>query len=459
MSLALGEVELDLETSAVFGNLAKDSAQAFAAALTGLSPAVHPTAADPERPPKAPKLELGKRGRPSDSSYSGGRNHGQGQGNKGQGKGGKGGKTSPQVTALVKAMGRLVIRQETQLQILKQNSAWWVYLQPGVNGPIPVLFKAAEKYKEQAKVKFMEAPIRVVLLSTGQSGGPADHRHANPTGGPPTRGAGQRSPEASSSVLRLTLHDPAHQSYINAFVQTYLWCFSLLQVPEFQVFGSRVQAWRDVLYSTQANLVVSRLPAWRGLLKGWRRPASPHDVVEFCSHLLQVMQPPILQAGWESRALSGEAAFIVHAAGMLTAPLALQIQPDHCTVQDCIDSWHAQASTHALTTAASCLILSLARYGGSHGGAVRSNQSLVLPATLTVPVFGRGIKCFRAKYHAVGFILHSGPSPTEGRYSAILRTKLDCDRGSCRMVQTGRQAVHTAAAQLCLPKLLFADAH
>ena len=84
MSLALGEVELDLKTSAVFGNLAKDSAQAFAAALTGLSPAVHPTTADPERPRKAPKLELGKRGRPSDSSHFGGRNQGQGQGNTGK---------------------------------------------------------------------------------------------------------------------------------------------------------------------------------------------------------------------------------------------------------------------------------------------------------------------------------------------------------------------------------------
>ena len=44
MSIALGEVELDLETNAVFGNLAKDSAQAFAAALTGLSPVAHPPA-------------------------------------------------------------------------------------------------------------------------------------------------------------------------------------------------------------------------------------------------------------------------------------------------------------------------------------------------------------------------------------------------------------------------------
>ena len=147
------EADVDLAVEAVFGNLAKDSAKNFAAALMGQ---------ESERPPKAAKLELGKRGKPSDSSHVGGRNS-QGQGSKGQGKGNK---TSPQLTTLVKAMARLAIRQETQLQILKQNSAWLVYLQPGTNGPIPVLFRAAEQYKELAKVKFMEAPVRAVLLST-----------------------------------------------------------------------------------------------------------------------------------------------------------------------------------------------------------------------------------------------------------------------------------------------------
>ena len=240
MSIALGEVELDLETNAVFGNLAKDSAQAFAAALTGLSPAVHP--------------QLGKRGRPSDSSHSGGRNHGQGQGSKGQGKGGKGGKTSPQVTALVKAMGRLVIRQETQLQILKQNSAWWVYLQPGVNGPIPVLFKAAEKYKEQAKVKFMESPIRAVLLST----------------------------------LFLTL---SH-------------CLQTLSTDANQQKSARDKGWL-----TQGN--------------EWRYQKWDAD-----NQVLHVMQPPILQAGWESSALSGEAAFTV-----LCTFRFLQI-PEECLAAD-----------------------------------------------------------------------------------------------------------------------------
>ena len=159
MSLALGEVELDLETNAVFGNLAKDSAQAFAAAFTGLNSA----AGEPERTQSSqagawqartalrqltlwrtqPKSgdQGARQGRAGGQDLSSSYRSGQGHGQVGDPPG-------------------------NSTQILKQSSAWWVYLQPGANGPIPVLFKAAEKYKEQAKTKFMEAPIRAVLLST-----------------------------------------------------------------------------------------------------------------------------------------------------------------------------------------------------------------------------------------------------------------------------------------------------
>eukprot|EP00439_Symbiodinium_sp_Y106_P007571 s10048_g1.t1 len=130
------EQDVDIAVETVFGNLARNSAQSFAAAL------LEPSQTESERPPKAAKVELGKRGRPSDNSNSGGRS---GPGHKGQGKGGH--KAQPQMAALVKAMGKLLIRQETQLQILKQNSAW-------------------QAYKEQAKTKFMEAPVRAVLLRT-----------------------------------------------------------------------------------------------------------------------------------------------------------------------------------------------------------------------------------------------------------------------------------------------------
>ena len=63
-------------------------------------------------------------------------------------------------------MGRLIIRQETQLQVLKQNSAWTLYLKPGPSGPVALLYKTAERYKEESKTKFMDTPVRAVLLHT-----------------------------------------------------------------------------------------------------------------------------------------------------------------------------------------------------------------------------------------------------------------------------------------------------
>ncbi|CAE7236597.1 unnamed protein product [Symbiodinium necroappetens] len=71
-----------------------------------------------------------------------------------------------QYQPLVKAMARLIIRQETSIQILKQNSAWDVYLQPGQQGPLPMLFRASEAYRTEAKNKRMECPLRAQLLHT-----------------------------------------------------------------------------------------------------------------------------------------------------------------------------------------------------------------------------------------------------------------------------------------------------
>ncbi|CAE7707358.1 acnA, partial [Symbiodinium necroappetens] len=151
---------LDQEIKEVFGDLAQNSLQGFGDALFGTGsplPNVGP-------PTKAAKLEgaPGKRQRPSDSGSSTGSNHQWGS-NKGRGKGNK---NQPQLHALVHAMGRLIIRQETQLQILKQNSAWTLYLKPGPSGPVALLYKTAEKYREESKTKFMDTPVRAVLLHT-----------------------------------------------------------------------------------------------------------------------------------------------------------------------------------------------------------------------------------------------------------------------------------------------------
>ncbi|CAE7507218.1 unnamed protein product, partial [Symbiodinium necroappetens] len=78
----------------------------------------------------------------------------------------RGGPKGDKQQSLVKAMARLVLRQETNLQVLKQNSAWDVYLQPGPQGPLPMLFRASETYRSEAKSRRMDCPLRAQLLHT-----------------------------------------------------------------------------------------------------------------------------------------------------------------------------------------------------------------------------------------------------------------------------------------------------
>ena len=107
----------------------------------------------------APVGGLGKRPRPfSNGSSRGGNNPQNQRGSRSQDHSGH--------IPLVKAMGRLLLRQETQLQILKQNSAWLVFLKPGQEGPMALLHRTAEAYRETSQSRLMEAPLRAILLST-----------------------------------------------------------------------------------------------------------------------------------------------------------------------------------------------------------------------------------------------------------------------------------------------------
>ena len=274
---------------------------------------------------------------------------------------------------------------------------------------------------------------------------------ASPPGEPAQGSLGQRGPETSARVLRLVLHDPSNHSYANAFVLTYLWCYSMLQVPEFQLFGANIQAWRDVLYSPPGPLTVLRLPAWRSLLKGWYKPASQHSIPTFMQHILTIMQPPILQVGWESRETS-EAGLISTDRRSLWRPILVTITERCQSLQDSVTCWPAQAETRtrALSTALPLVLLQLDRraQGNEADGdaeAVQHSPPMAIPSTITLPVFGPNEKCFKAVYHVVAVITPSATAASYQRHDLILRTKTDCARGSCWVTAADHQATYREA--------------
>ena len=66
-------------------------------------------------------------------------------------------------TAVVRALARAVIRQDTQLQIMKQDTSWVFFMSP--EGPLPLLCQVATKWKEQASQHLVKSPLRATLLS------------------------------------------------------------------------------------------------------------------------------------------------------------------------------------------------------------------------------------------------------------------------------------------------------
>ena len=97
------------------------------------------------------------------------------------------------------------------------------------------------------------------------------------------------------------------------------------------------------------------------------------------------------------------------------------------------------------------LFVQLARYDYIRGVAVKNSQPLAIPSRVTMPIFGQGIRGFKAVYHVAAILVHHGPHTRTGRYAAILCSdELDA-RGRCWETNDGRKA------KLCDAQLTYAQ--
>ena len=86
---------------------------------------------------KAPRTEQGK-GRPGSQAPSN-KPHWRRAGGKGRHADG------PRQSHMVKALARLALQQETALKILRQDYSWVLFVQPGNQGPLPLLYAAGRR--------------------------------------------------------------------------------------------------------------------------------------------------------------------------------------------------------------------------------------------------------------------------------------------------------------------------
>ena len=84
----------------------------------------------------------------------------------------------------------------------------------------------------------------------------------------------------------------------------------------------------------------------------------------------------------------------------------------------------------------------------------KNRQAVAIPATVTIPIFGGGIRTFKAVYSIVAIILHHGAHTSTGHYTTVL-----CDgRGKFWGTDDGRQAQLSEGLpdQACNDGYLFA---
>ena len=100
--------------------------------------------------------------RPAKTQRTGFGNKGKGRsnGNRTSKRSSEGSETSEE---LVRLLARAVLRQETQLQVLKQDTSWVLFLAP--KGPLEMMCKVAAEWKTQVEQKKVSHSLRVTLMS------------------------------------------------------------------------------------------------------------------------------------------------------------------------------------------------------------------------------------------------------------------------------------------------------
>ena len=147
--------------------------------------------------------------------------------------------------------------------------------------------------------------------------------------------------EALSRIRQLKLLNSNNTCYLNAFVLSCLHAITQTGCTEYAAFGSRSQAWRDVLYSGKP-LHVHALPSWQGILEGWPDVHRQHDAGEMLEHWVAAGRPQVVTGRWEARIAEGMLVEIRHFATTIS-PINLDLPETAGTIslQQLVLEWHA----------------------------------------------------------------------------------------------------------------------
>ena len=144
-------------------------------------------------------------------------------------------------------------------------------------------------------------------------------------------------------VGNLALHNPNNYCYQNTFVLTWMWTMLHSHAAQGHrrlkedIVGQGYTFMQQLLQRQPRRL--HHAMAWSTYIQSWPRQQAQHDVAEFSTHALKLLNPPCMQGHWQSRLQ--DPVLRIFDQGVLTAPLVLPVPDPATCIQDCVNEWHS----------------------------------------------------------------------------------------------------------------------
>ncbi|CAE7801944.1 Crnkl1 [Symbiodinium sp. CCMP2592] len=383
-----------------------------------------------------------------------------------------------ELQAVVNLLTTIVLRQEVQLNIFHQDTAYVMFLQAQGPGNLAQSLYAVgsgwHRTKEQSPEQ-LTSPMRVVLfqhvlervakgfeemMASPSSRSKAiemewltkDESLVQAMRWSPTENRHVVADAQTPSTIRQALQELFILSSQDFVVTRFHGMRKLAEEYEapilgmFLEVGNRVEAaqkaWRSLHQLSALSKRLAALtrasdslvhlwmhPVWLSVVKGWRYPSRQHDVAEFLTFLCEgsLLEVDRISLLWQSRGLDEGVPRTFDAGG--SAPLLLP--PPGNLEDDCncltsvgflLRKWHEQEEKHAALVPTPIVILQISRfhYATDRPRASKRRYEVDPDPFIGIPVFTDGLHCQSAEYRLNSVIVHLGEVPDMGHYQTLL---------------------------------------
>ena len=229
------------------------------------------------------------------------------------------------------------------------------------------------------------------------------------------------SDRAADWMRQVILTNRTNVCYLNSIALCVAW--TILRTPSLQpLLCQHGRLALAVLLEATRPVNLLQSPPWQRMLHSWAQPTRQHDAAELLLHLIPLLGPQVFAGVWESRRQEPNHVRILDG-GECAAAISLDLpaRNGNTSLQQLVNSWHAQHTIQALVIPPPILILRLSRFLATRRGFRKHTGCISWRASVHIPVFTDAtLQSQVIEYQILAAVCHRGQHATSGHYTTVL---------------------------------------